>query len=56
MPLCLSLLSATVVSLLDISELGRTSRMYSELSQRTDPTISDVRQALVDAGQTWGWG
>ena len=38
--------------MLDIAELGRTSRMYSELSQRTEPTLSDVRQALVDAGQS----
>ena len=36
--------------LIDITELGRTSRLYSELAQRTEPTASDVQLALVDAG------
>lgn len=34
----------------DITELGRTARVYSELASRTDPTVSDVHMALIDAG------
>ena len=34
----------------DITELGRTARVYSELASRTEPTASDVQMALVDAG------
>ena len=34
----------------DITELGRTSRVYSELASRTEPTASDVHMALIDAG------
>ena len=34
----------------DITEMGRTSRVYSELASRTEPTVSDVHMALVDAG------
>ena len=34
----------------DIVELGRTARVYSELASRTDPTVSDVHMALIDAG------
>ncbi len=36
-----------------ISELGRTARMYSELALRTEPTVSDVQLALIDAGTYW---
>ena len=35
----------------DITELGRTARVYSELASRTEPTLSDVQLALVDAGR-----
>lgn len=41
-------LSVSVV----ITELGRTARMYSELSLRTEPTALDVQSALIDAGIT----
>lgn len=34
----------------DITELGRTARVYSELASRTEPTVSDVHMALIDAG------
>lgn len=38
-------------NILDITELGRTSRLYCELAQRTEPTVSDVQLALIDAGK-----
>ena len=36
----------------DITELGRTARVYSEVASRTEPTLSDVQLALVDAGKS----
>lgn len=36
--------------LLDISEIGKTSRCFSEIAQRSDPTVSDVQLALIDLG------
>ena len=35
----------------DITEVGRTARVYSELALRTEPTLSDVQLALIDAGR-----
>lgn len=36
--------------LLDIGEIGKTSRCFSEIAQRSDPTVSDVQLALIDLG------
>lgn len=35
---------------LDIGEIGKTSRCFSEIAQRSDPTVSDVQLALIDLG------
>eukprot|EP00731_Ephydatia_muelleri_P019894 Em0012g719a len=33
-----------------ITEIGRMTRMYCELAQRNEPTLSDVQLALLEAG------
>lgn len=38
----------------DVTEVGRTARVYSELTGRTDPTFTDVHLALLDLGATRG--
>ena len=38
-------------SIVDICELGRSSKAFSELSGRTDPLVSDVAIALVEMGK-----
>jgi len=56
MPTRCDLNGARLFHLTTITEVGRTSRLYSELAQTTEPTVSDVELALIDAGTTFhGW-
>ena len=34
----------------DLTELGRSTRAYSELSGRTEPLLSDVVMAMIEMG------
>ena len=38
----------------DISEVGRSARVYCELASRLEPTLSDVHLALIDVGTCKG--
>ena len=35
---------------IDIIEIGRTAKVYCEMAQRLEPTVSDVNLALIDVG------
>ena len=35
----------------DITEVGRSARVYCELAQRLEPTLADVQLAFVDVGE-----